>query len=81
MPLATFHSADQHRKDGMGGACGTYGRGGTVHRVFGSGNLREKRNLGRRESRWADDNDLQQKGRQGVGSLIWLGTRINGGLL
>ena len=55
----------------MGGACGTYGRGRKVHSGFSSGNLRGKRNLGRPESRWADDNDLQEKGRQGVGSLIW----------
>jgi len=38
-----------------------------VHRVFGSGNLRGKRNLERPESRWAD-NDVQEKGRQGVGA-------------
>jgi hypothetical protein len=45
-----------------------------VHRGFSNGNLRGKRNLLRPESRWADDNDLQEKGRQGVGSLIWLRT-------
>jgi hypothetical protein len=35
--------------------------------------------LGRSESRWEDGNDL--KGRQGVGSLIWLWNGTNGVLL
>jgi hypothetical protein len=74
-PSPKYHSDDQNRKDEMGGACGTYGRGNKkVHRGFSSGNLSGKRNLLRPESRWADDNDLQEKGRQGVGSLIWLRT-------
>ena len=81
MPLAKFNSDDQNRKDKMGGASGTYGRGRKVHGGFGSGNLRGNSNLGRPESKWADDNDLQEKGRQGVGSLIWLRTGTNGGLV
>jgi hypothetical protein len=65
----------------MGGACGTYGRGKKVPRGFGSGNLRGKGNLERPESKWADDNELQEKGRPGVGSLTWLRTGTNGGHL
>ena len=41
VPLAKYHSDDQNRKDEMGGACGTYVRGGRYTEGFVVENLRE----------------------------------------
>ena len=53
--LTKYYPADQIRKNGMGGACGTLGGEGRVHMGFWWGNLKESEHLEELGVRWEDN--------------------------